>query len=298
MLSSCAFCGCKLLLQKVSMRARFWKILRNYRRCGDGSCFTLIPKLTSKELDELYSDYYLEDGGNLVDSADDDSNNWVRKFKETIRFLRTQELDSKTFHDFGSGVDGRGIKVAKKVGLAVSGLEVSEGTWTILNEATNCTIYSPARLRLSPEFIDYILLSDMLERAPEPSLILEQATQHLSEGGVLLIQGPLECARSFTNLLLRIYSFLTPSMVSHFFPYHVSLANQLSMKVQLNANELKIEKMRSPETWWPAPRAIPSLKTLPKVMPQIVTKLLDFTASFLLPSYGSGFCPVTSKGIQ
>ena len=190
------------MIQIDSMRALFWKIPRNYRRCGECSGFTLIPKLTSEELDELYSDYYLEDGAILVASADDDSNNWIRKYKETIRFLRTQELDSKTFLDFGCGIDGYGIQVAKKAGLAVSGLEVSERTRAILKEATNCTIYSPAELRLSPELFDYILLSDVLEHASEPSLILEQATQHLSESGVLLIQGPFEGTRSFTNLFL------------------------------------------------------------------------------------------------
>jgi hypothetical protein len=108
------------------MRALFWKIPRNYQRCGGCSGFTLIPKLTPEELDELYSDYYLEDGASLVASADDDSNNWMRKYKATIRFLRTQELDSKTFLDFSCGVDGYGIQVAKEAGLTVSGLEVSD----------------------------------------------------------------------------------------------------------------------------------------------------------------------------
>ena len=77
------------------MRGLIWKIPRNYHRCEKCSGFTLIPKLTSEELDELCSDYYLEDGANLVASADDDSINWIRKHKVTIIFLRTQELESK-----------------------------------------------------------------------------------------------------------------------------------------------------------------------------------------------------------
>lgn len=295
MLSSCAFCGYESLIQKNSMRALYWKIPRNYRRCGECTGLTLIPKLTPEELDELYSDYYLEDGTNPVTVADDDSNNWIKKYKEAIRFLRTQKLDSKTFLDFGCGVDGYGIQVAKDAGLTVSGLEVSERTRTILKEATNCTIYSPVELQLSSELFDYILLSDVLEHASEPSLILEQATQHLSANGVLLIQGPLEGTRSFTNLFLRIYSLLTPNRVSNFLPYHVSLANQQSMKALLTANGLKIEKQQISETWWPAPRSISSLRTLPKVLPQIVAKLLDFAASFLLPNYGSRFWLVASK---
>jgi 2-polyprenyl-3-methyl-5-hydroxy-6-metoxy-1,4-benzoquinol methylase len=280
------------------MRALYWKIPRSYRHCGECTGLTLIPKLTPEELDELYSDYYLEDGTNPVTVADDDSNNWIKKYKEAIRFLRTQELDSKTFLDFGCGVDGYGIQVAKEVGLTVSGLEVSERTRTILKEATNCTIYSPVELQLSSALFDYILLSDVLEHASEPSLILEQATQHLSANGVLLIQGPLEGTRSFTNLFLRIYSLLTLNRVSNSLPYHVSLANQQCMKALLTANGLKIEKQQISETWWPAPRSISSLKTLPKVLPQIIAKLLDFTASFLLPSYGSRFWLVASKSIQ
>ena len=122
MLSSCAFCGCASLLQKDSMRALFWKIPRNYRRCGECSGFTLIPKLTSEELDELYSDYYLEDGANLVAAADDNSNNWIRKYKETIRFLRTQELDSKTFLDFGCGI-GKDVELLKAKGIDIVGYD-------------------------------------------------------------------------------------------------------------------------------------------------------------------------------
>jgi 2-polyprenyl-3-methyl-5-hydroxy-6-metoxy-1,4-benzoquinol methylase len=258
----------------------------------------LIPKLTPEELDELYSDYYLENAANPVASIDDDSYNWMRKYKATIKFLRTQELDSKTFLDFGCGVDGYGIQLAKETGLTASGLEVSEETRAILKETTNCTIYSPAELRLSSEFFDYILLSDVLEHISEPSLILEQATQHLSMNGVLLIQGPLEGTRSFANLFLRIYSFLTPKRVSNFLTYHVSLANQKSMKALLTVNGLAIKKMRISETWWPAPRSISSVKILPRVLPQIVAKLLDFTASFLLPNYASRFWLVASKSIQ
>jgi hypothetical protein len=70
------------------------------------------------------------------------------------------------------------------------------------------------------------------------------------------------------------------------------------LKALLTANGLKIEKQRISETWWPAPRSISSLKTLPKVVPQIVAKLLNFIASFFLPSYGSRFWLVASKSIQ
>lgn len=292
---TCAFCGCETLAQKRSTRALIWKVPRSYHRCRECSGFTLIPKLTPEELDELYSDYYLEDAENPAVSADGASSNWIKKCKATIKFLRTQELDSKAFLDFGCGVDGYGIQVAKEMGLAVSGLEVSSKTRTILKETTKCPIYSPEELQHSPELFEYILLSDVLEHASEPSEILEQATQHLSESGVLLIQGPLEGTKSFTNLFLRIYSLLTPSRVSHFLPYHVSLANQQSLMSLLTANGLKIEKMRISETWWPAPKSISSLRTLPKVLPQIVAKMLDFTTSFLLPNYGSRFWLVASK---
>jgi SAM-dependent methyltransferase len=298
MLPSYTFCGSGSFAQKRFLKALFWKIPRGYYRCEQCSGFTLIPKLTPEKLEELYSDYYLENAGNSVASADGDSKNWMKKYKAKIKFLRTQALDSKTFLDFGCGVDGYGIQVAKETGLTASGLEVSEETRAILKETTNCTIYSPAELRLSSEFFDYILLSDVLEHVSEPSLILEQATQHLSMNGVLLIQGPLEGTRSFANLFLRIYSFLTPKRVSNFLTYHVSLANQKSMKAPLAVNGLEIKKMRISETWWPAPTSISSLKTLPKVLPQIVAKLLDFTASFLLPNYGSRFWLVASKSIQ
>lgn len=243
----------------------------------------------------MYSDYYLEDSSNSEALIDDSSDNWIKKYKTTISYLRTQELGSKTFLDFGCGVDGYGIQVAKDMGLTVSGLEVSAKTRAILETDTNCKIFSPEELKGSHQLFDYILLSDVLEHATEPSLILDQANQHLTEDGVLIIQGPLEGTKSFTNLFLKIYSSLTPSKVSNFLPYHVSLANQKSMEALLRSSDLKIEKMRISETWWPAPKSISSLKSLPKVLPQVIAKLLDFAANFLLPNYGSRFWLVASK---
>lgn len=280
------------------MRALFWKIPRSYHRCRQCSGFTLIPKLSPQELDELYSDYYLGDSSNPEVLVDGGSDNWIRKYKSTIKYLQTQKLDSKTLLDFGCGVDGYGIQIAKEMGLAVSGLEVSAKTRSILEADTHCKIFSPEELQVSPQQFDYILLSDVLEHATEPSSILNQATHHLTEQGVLIIQGPLEGTKSFTNLFLNIYGFMTPKRVSHFLPYHVSLANQQAIKALLTANALKIERMQISETWWPAPKSISSLRTLPKVFPQIVAKLLDFAASFLLPSYGSRFWLVASKSNQ
>jgi len=258
----------------------------------------LIPKLTPEELDDLYNDYYPKDPRSSATSADSDSKNWMRKYKATIKFLGEQELDSKTFLDFGCGVDGYGIQLAREAGLVVSGLEVSEKTRAILKETFNCEIYSPTELQLTTELFDYILLSDVLEHVPEPALILKQATQHLAENGVLLIQGPLEGTKSFTNFLLGIYRFLTPRRFSNFLPYHVSLANKEALKALLIVNGLRIEKLSLSETWWPAPTSISSLKTLPKVLPHVVAKLLNFIASFLLPNYVSRFWLVASKSTE
>lgn len=277
------------------MRALFWKIPRGYHRCEHCLGFTLIPKLNPAELDELYSDYYLGDSSDSEALADGGSDNWVKKYKATIKYLQEHRGDAKTFLDFGCGVDGYGIQVAREMGLTVSGLEVSAKTRAILEASMDCTIFSPEELGVSPHRFDYILLSDVLEHATEPSLILDQAIQHMSENGVLLIQGPLEGTKSFTNLFLKIYSFLTPAKVSNFLPYHVSLANKGSIETLVKTRALKIEKMQISETWWPAPKSISSIRALPRVVPQIIAKLLDFTASFFLPNYGSRFWIVASK---
>ena len=293
--SSCIFCGTESLAKKRSMRALYWKIPRGYYRCKQCLGFTLIPKLSPEELNELYSDYYLEDSSETETVAHDGSNNWIKKYQSTIKYLRTQKLDSKNFLDFGCGVDGYGITVAKELGLTVNGLEVSAKTREILKATANCRIFSPEELQVSSELFDYILLSDVLEHATSPALILEQVIQHMAENGELIIQGPLEGTRNFTNLFLKIYSFLTPAKVANFLPYHVSLANQKSMEVLLTSNALKIEKMRISETWWPVPRTISSFISLPKVLPQVIAKLLDFAVSFLLPNYGTRFWLVATK---
>ncbi len=295
---TCTFCKSESLAHKRSMRPLFWKMPRGFYRCELCLGFTLIPKLSNEELNELYSNYYLGDSHTQGDSPDGASDNWLKKYKSLIKYLQAQKLHSKQFLDFGCGVDAYGIQVAKDLGLTVSGLEISAKTRNILEVTTDCKIFSPEELQVSTQRFDYILLSDVLEHATDPSLILEQAIQHLTENGVLLIQGPLEGTKNFTNLFLHIYSFLTPNKVANSLPYHVSLANKKSIERLLRTNALKIDEMLISETWWPAPKSISSFEAIPRVLPQIFAKLLDFTASVLLPNYGSRFWLVASKSTE
>ena len=106
--SSCAFCGSKSLANKHSMRALYWKIPRGYYRCKQCLGFTLIPKLNPEELNELYSDYYLESSSKTEAFVHGGSENWMKKYMRTIKYVRTQKIDSKNFLDFGCGVDGVG----------------------------------------------------------------------------------------------------------------------------------------------------------------------------------------------
>lgn len=285
----CAFCSSEILSKKTALRGIFYNLPRRYRYCDECSGYTLLPKLTANELEDLYSDYYLDDySGREVDRFEGDSGGY-KKYAYTRRYLSQRKSIGKTFLDYGCGVDGHGLLLAKELGLQPTGLEVSSITREILRSSTNLPILAPEELFNSSFLFDYILLSDVLEHDGDPSKILQDVKWHLDVHGVLLIQGPLEGARTISNFVINLYNRITPNRVAYSKPYHVSLGNYMSYTELLNRNGFLIADSKISETWWPAPTSVQNLGDFPKFAIQVCAKLLDFFLSRFIRNYGSRF---------
>lgn len=271
------------------MREIVYILPRRYRFCNECSGYTLLPKLTIGELEDLYSDYYLDDFSlTYVDRFEGDSDGY-KKYRTTRKFLSEGKPFGKTFLDYGCGLDGHGLLLAKELGLIPTGVEISPATREILRLKTQLPILAPEELFESSQTFDYILLSDVLEHDGDPSEILQNVKRHLGINGVLIVQGPLEGVSSISNLVINLYSYLTPKRVSYSKPYHVSLGNYKSYTKLINKNGFSIVSYNITETWWPAPTSVQKYTDLPKFILQGTAKLIDFFISRFIRNYGSRF---------
>jgi len=286
---TCAFCSSEVLSKKTALRTIFYNSPRRYRFCDKCSGYTLFPKLTADELEDLYSDYYLDDhSGRKLDQFGGDSGGY-KKYAHTRQYLSQGKSSRRTFLDYGCGVDGHGLLLAKELGLQPTGMEISSTTREILRLETNLPILGPEELFNSFFLFDYILLSDVLEHDSDPSKILQDVKRHLDIYGVLIVQGPLEGVRSISNFMINLYNRFTPNRVADSKPYHVSLGNYLSYTELLNKNGFLIDEFKISETWWPAPTSLQRLRDFPKFAIQVTAKLTDFILSRLIKNYGSRF---------
>ena len=285
----CAFCLSKISSKRTSLREIVYNLPRRYRFCDECSGYTLLPKLTPGELEELYSDYYLDDFSSTdVYRFEGDSDSY-KKYANTREFLSESNPLGKTFLDYGCGLDGHGLLIARELGLQPTGLEISPATREILRLKTQLPILAPEELFISSCTFDYILLSDVLEHDGDPGKILQSVKHHLGIDGKLIVQGPLEGVSSISNLMINLYNYFTPNRVSYSTPYHVSLGNYKSYSELLHKNGFSIMSCRISETWWPAPTSIQKYTDLPKFLIQGTAKLIDFLLSRFIPNYGSRF---------
>ena len=287
---SCVFCLSPTVGINWSFRKVMWRGVRNFEYCHRCDGYTLSPKLAEEELDLLYSDYYLSES-ELLPGANNPIHDMsdFRKYHSTETYLSSNPCFGKSFLDYGCGVDAIGIKLALSLGLYAHGMEVSSKTREILKKIVSVPIYSPNELVQTRTKFDIILISDVLEHVSNPAIILHEVRELLAENGILIIQGPLEGATSLTNLLIKMYTFITPNKVSRILPYHVSLGTLKSYATLLELTDFNLVTTKVHETWWPVQNVFGNFHPNPRYLLQVVAKLFDFAISFCIKNYGSRF---------
>jgi hypothetical protein len=139
-------------------------------------------------------------------------------------------------------------------------------------------------------------MGDVIEHLSDPIKVLNEISTRLSSHGVLIAQGPLQGAFTFTQMLVGIKSRLFSSKTSSFPPYHVSLASRKGMQEFLKASQLELIIFEISEPQWPAP-SLSSVLRRPTIRGVIILgpKLIDRTISKFIPKYGTHYFLVAQK---
>ena len=262
--------------------------------CGKCGSYSLFPKLDDDSVASLYSREY---SGISADLHEDESVSYISKFEELREFIIADSKSKrKSYLDYGCGFNPVTLGIASSAGLDCQGVEFSSDVVAQANQIFPGKVTTVAEFKKDSGKYDYIFMGDVIEHLRDPIAVLVEISTRLSSHGVLIAQGPLQGAFTFTHMLVGIKSRLFPKSISNFPPYHVSLASRRGMKKVLEASNLEIIHLKISEPLWPAPSPFsilrkPSLRGVAILVP----KLLDRAISKFIPKYGSHYFLVAQK---
>ena len=292
--ANCFLCGSAKVKRARDRRPVDFHKIRYFYKCQSCKGYSLWPKLEDWEIQKLYSANYIGDVN--LDSPPDHEVNMAR-FDKLKKFLTgTENRIEKRFLDYGCGASAEVVILAKNLGFQSFGVEVATETRVQASQESGCKIYSPEEIAEGRHEFDIVFLGDLLEHVSNPISILSVAKKSLRQGGVLVIQGPLEGATTLSNSLVAIKARLLAGRPSSFPPYHVSLATQLSIAKMLNAASLQLILKEITEPLWPA-AALGSRESVISLSRFLLSfaKLLDLAIHKVNKSYGTRFFSIAEK---
>jgi SAM-dependent methyltransferase len=285
---NCFLCGSTSVKRTRERRPVNFHIIRYFYKCKDCKGYSLWPKLETWEIEKLYSSSYIGDVGpeSSIQHIYDNS-----RFAKLELFLKSlPDRSQKQFLDFGCGASADTLMLAKELGFQAFGAEVAADTRYQAKQVSGCEIFSPKDIYSGLYHFDVIFIGDVLEHVMDPLVLLESARRNLRKGGVLVIQGPLDGALTFTNFFLSLKARALFNRPSTFPPYHVSLASKSSIVSMLRTQGLMVVNMEITEPYWPAPRfASRESFASPSKFLLSLTKLIDIGIHRVNRAYGTRF---------
>ena len=284
----CFLCGSTSVKRTRDRRPVDFHVIRYFYKCLDCRGYSLWPKLENWEIQKLYSTNYIGDVGpeSSLDYEPDKA-----RFSKLEIFLRgASNPQQMYFLDYGCGASADTVIMAKALGFQSFGVEVAGETRTEAKLVSGCKIYSPKEIASEQHRFDIVFIGDVLEHVSDPISLLKSLQESLNNGGILIIQGPLEGALTLSNFLVAIKAQLLHKRPGTFPPYHVSLATRNSMVKMLRALGLYTNRIEITEPYWPAPRlgSRDSFTSLSKFLLSMA-KLIDIGIHQISKSYGTRF---------
>jgi 2-polyprenyl-3-methyl-5-hydroxy-6-metoxy-1,4-benzoquinol methylase len=198
--------------------------------------------------------------------------------------------------DYGCGSTPLTLQIASKLGFLAEGVEFSDDVVESANTQTTGNVMSVREFSKVNDMYDYIFLGDVIEHLVDPQAELRFFQTRLAEEGLLIAQGPLQGAFTFSHLVVKIKSQFNRKKVSNFPPYHVSLATKKGMLQVMETTDFEIIQMKIFEKNWPAPNLYGLLQDFSiKGFFLLLLKQIDKALSRTFDQYGSQYFLVARK---
>jgi SAM-dependent methyltransferase len=143
------------------------------------------------------------------------------------------------------------------------------------------------------EKYDVIRLSNVLEHLTDPAGILHVLKNNLAQGGIILIEGPVEenfCfATAFRKLYFRIGRILKPGRVISSPPYHIFFSNRINQRNFFQEAGFSETHFYIAEDAWPFPSSFRMAHGIKEKMMALVAKTSIFLSGLCNKNWGNTF---------
>jgi len=201
--------------------------------------------------------------------------------------------------DFGCG-SGKFIWNALNNNLKIEGVEFFEEQVVNLRKGMpETTFYTVKEFLENKETYDVIFLSNVIEHFTNPKRELEQLYQKVSQGGLLIAEGPLEKNSSLVNYFkwkyFQIRNFFSSSYQTSFPPVHIFYSNYTNQLNLFESVGLVTKQYIASENAWPYPAKLKEVKSMGTAAKFLIAQLSRFIGVFS-SKYGNTFIYVGEKG--
>jgi len=275
-------------------RSLMFQRLHKYYECKKCHGFSLYPILDKNEVKKLYSNNYIQDVNPEFNVKEFDHED---RFKDLHKLLKAKSATEKLFFlDYGCSTNPENLVIAKSLGFFAYGVEVEEDARTKAHSVSGCPILSTSEIINCNLHFDIIFLGDVLEHLTDPLKVLGHLGSLLNPGGLLVIQGPLEGARTLSNFLISIKARIRWMKPADFPPYHVSLATRKSILQALVTSDFTLQQIIITEPQWPAPKmGSKESFTSASLFVFSLTKIVDILLSRNFSNFGTRFYAVVER---
>ena len=248
-MANCIVCNCDRTTGSYYPRLAFNKKVFEYRKCRNCSLVFLVPALTDDDNEKLYDtgyhdEFYFKTGPGR---NKDYQTKLLQQYKPKGRLL-----------DYGCG-DASFLRVLMNKGFELNGAEYNPKLVDKLKTTfPGINFFSITALGNSKDqFFDIIHLCDVLGQVANPKEMVETLRSHLSPGGILFIESPVEhnfhLSLLFRAGYFKLRKWLRPARIVPGKPFRVLFSNRRNQELFFKELGYKTLHFEIFEWAWPFP---------------------------------------------
>jgi len=276
----CLFCGNTHTGSTAYEDTEFNNKIFKYLKCTACGLVYVHPQPNADDLEKMYP---VEYQGALTTVPKGIYGSLFKHIEKTGKY--------RTILDYGCG-GGRFTIEAILKGYAITGVEYNPALVDNLRRTfPQANFYTIDDFYNSDLTFDIIFLSNVLEHLTNPKEIIEKLKTRLNDGGIFVLEGPVENNFNLKQLTRKIIFFIRKYLFhkkAFHKPTHVLLANRKNQEQFFQDAGLETLYYVVEENNWPYPMHINDCNTM---MQRVMFLIASFSVfmSKIIPAWGNNF---------
>lgn len=288
--SRCLFCGADDLKSSWMRSTHFNKKTFIYKECKSCNLIIVEPLPDEQDLLEMYPPSYQQG----IDDTIYKSKLPGLRFSYDFQFALIKKFSPGTAKilDYGCGNANFVINALDR-NFNCEGAEFNADHVKILKDAVrNTSFFTINELDLVDQKYDVIRLSNVLEHLINPAEIMQFLKSKLKDGGIFLIEGPIENNSGLAYVIRRFHTkiknLFIPGKSENHPVTHIFFSNQRNQLDFFEKMGLETVFYKVTENAWPYPEYWSQCKSAGQVLKYLIAKISIFVSTFI-PRWGNTF---------